>query len=186
MFSSLPKLQALDSRSVFARNWKVLEDFEYRIDSISLRWDFLYEIDKLNAWHDFTNFEIEPANATTFHSIRILEGTITDLASIPRFFWWFMSPTDFIRPSTVHDELYEFLRLLRSHGKDVRKLRKIVDLILYESLKYVRPEKLRKGSWWQKCRNRIIRSYLWTKHLIAYFAVRLFGWTTIRSARIVR
>jgi len=38
----------------------------------------------------------------------IPKGFITDGASVPRFFWWFASPTgDLFEASIVHDYMYE-------------------------------------------------------------------------------
>lgn len=184
MFSTIPKLRPLTSRSVFARQWEVREDFEYQIDSLKLRFLFVSEILYLDAWNDFSNFEVFPEESILlFKGIRVLQGTISDLASIPRFLWWFMAPTDFIRASILHDELYEYIRLLKAQGKNVKILRYIIDRIFLESLKYTKPEIEKDGSLLKKLRTRVIRGYLTLKHYIAYSVVRLFGWTTLRPRR---
>jgi hypothetical protein len=42
--------------------------------------------------------------------IKVKSGFSTDLASVPRYLWWLISPTDIVRASVIHDELYFWCR----------------------------------------------------------------------------
>jgi len=39
-------------------------------------------------------------------TITVPEGFTTDLASVPRLLWWFMSPWDVARAAVIHDFMY--------------------------------------------------------------------------------
>ena len=54
-------------------------------------------------------------------------GFLTDLASVPRVFWWFNAPNDFntIAPAVLHDYLYSV---------DTKYNRKQIDDIFYSAL----------------------------------------------------
>lgn len=89
------------------------------------------------------------------------KGFNTDFATIPRAVWWYIAPNDLRRPATVHDALYDTIRLLRYRDKigrrEIRHYRKLVDDLFYDSMKFTNP--------------RIGRLRRWS----AYRAVRSFG-----------
>ena len=62
------------------------------------------------------------------HKYTIPKGFETDLASIPRWYWTFLSPqySAFVTPSIIHDYFYRC---------DTHKSRKFADEVLFYSLK---------------------------------------------------
>ena len=85
-------------------------------------------------------------------NIEVPTGFVTDLASVPRFCWWFISPWDIARASVIHDWLY--YNLLKKTSKFERKE---CDEIFLHGMFWASPEVPR-----YKC-------------YLAFYAVRLFG-----------
>ena len=83
----------LDATFLPPRNWTLNEDLTYTCDVLSPE-----EIQLLQYCH----IEI-----TSSGEITVPEGYITDLASVPRAIWTFISPFDVARAAVVHDILYE-------------------------------------------------------------------------------
>lgn len=76
------------------------------------------------------------------HKITAPEGFKTDLGSIYRIFWWFLSPWDIARAAAMHDYLYAGLR--KNYGelpKSKRKvLRRQADKIFQYGMKHAKPK----------------------------------------------
>lgn len=74
----------------------------------------------------------------------VKKGFNTDFATIPRPVWWYIAPNDLRRPATLHDALYDTLRLLYGRDKltwkELRQFRRVVDDIFYVSMKYTDPQ----------------------------------------------
>lgn len=88
-----------------------------------------------------------------WYGITVPAGFVTDFASIPRPFWFFINPVGRIKPAAiVHDYLYH----LRGEYELERFTRKEVDQIFLEIMK------------------RVGMPFL--KRQAAYRAVRAFGW----------
>ncbi len=84
----------------------------------------------------------------------IPKGFKTDLASIPKFMWWFIAPTDWgiLVPAILHDWLYTD----RLYREKKYKQREIADKLFREKMKDFGLGIIRRN--------------------LAYLAVRLFGW----------
>jgi hypothetical protein len=93
-------------------------------------------------------------------------GYITDLASVPRICWFAIAPFDVARPAVVHDVLYEKINAVRENTskKDFKKARKIADVVFLQGMEATEPLVAK----WKK----------WS----AYYAVRMFGWSAIKSS----
>ena len=52
------------------------------------------------------------------NKITVPKGFKTDLASVPRFAWWFIAPFDVARAGVVHDYLYWCIRQYRAAAGD--------------------------------------------------------------------
>tara|TARA_B100000085_G_C18535251_1_gene509711 strand:+ start:761 stop:1237 length:477 start_codon:yes stop_codon:yes gene_type:complete len=93
-------------------------------------------------------------------------GYITDLASVPRICWFAIAPFDVARPAVVHDVLYEKINAVRENTskKDFKKARKIADIVFLQGMEATEPLVAK----WKK----------WS----AYYAVRMFGWSAIKSS----
>lgn len=94
----------------------------------------------------------------------------TDLASVPRFLWWLVSPWDIARAAVLHDSMYQ---RMRDYEKELSKYpsdkflwevqdksrhRKKADIIFLNSMKDCKPKP-----------SSIVRKF-------CYLAVRLMGW----------
>lgn len=91
-------------------------------------------------------------------SIECPEGFETDLASIPRPLWSVLSPWDIARAAVIHDYLY---KLIRDNDKATYSMRKAADKVFLLAMKDSEPSV---PEW---------------KIKIAYYAVRLFGWSAV-------
>jgi len=61
------------------------------------------------------------ANITATGKITCKKGTVTDLASTPRFMWNVIAPWDIARAAIIHDHLYASLReYWEKHIKDTK------------------------------------------------------------------
>lgn len=81
-------------------------------------------------------------------TINVPSGFESDLASSPRFVWWFVAPWDIARSAVIHDYMYANQSLYT---------RKEADEIFLEAMKYSSPK---------------ISEF---KRLFAYLGVRIFG-----------
>lgn len=86
----------------------------------------------------------------SFTKDRILidKGFKTDLASVPRFLWWFIAPTDWgiLVPAIFHDYMYKYHNVSRENA----------DKLFREKMKDFKLGIIKRN--------------------LAYLAVRLFGW----------
>ena len=91
------------------------------------------------------------------------KGMKTDLASVPRAIWAFISPWDVARAAVIHDHLYAKLRHFWWHGggkgdkKTWKRARYLSDRVFLDGMKSAEPEV---SSW---------------KIYASYYAVRMFG-----------
>lgn len=100
-------------------------------------------------------------NKIDLHTGRITvpQNFLSDLASIPRIMWWAIAPFDIARPAVIHDFLYRSMRDNNSHNRHARA---IADKILLQGIEEM----------WPKVNT--------LKKYAVYFAVRLFGWISLR------
>lgn len=64
--------------------------------------------------------------------IAVKEGTITDLASIPRWLWPILPPDgDYLEAAVIHDELYR-----RHRSGDITRTRYQADSIFLEAMRF--------------------------------------------------
>ncbi|HIE78670.1 MAG TPA: DUF1353 domain-containing protein [Candidatus Thioglobus sp.] len=100
------------------------------------------------------------------------KGLDTDLASIPRFVWFFISPWDLARPSVIHDVLYSGLREALKNKtldeKTIEKLRLSADQVFVEAGQQTEPPVAK-----------------WRINL-SYLAIRAFGDAAIRKDGILQ
>lgn len=104
------------------KRWEIIEPFSY---TTRLNPDF------------FVGILGEPKYSTTIIEIKVPRGRITDLATIPRFFWFFMPPGHkrWAKAAVIHDECL----LLAMFNKDW------ADEVFNEALKVLDcPDKYRK------------------------------------------
>ena len=85
----------LDATFLPPRNWTLDADLVYQCDTISQ--------DEINLLRECQ------VRVTDDGKITIPAGYITDLASVPRAAWTFISPFDVARAAVVHDLLYEYI-----------------------------------------------------------------------------
>ena len=81
-------------------------------------------------------------------SITVPEGFTTDLASVPRLLWWFLSPWDVARSAVIHDFMY-------SNSSEYG--RKEADKMFLEAMRFSDPH------------------VIGLKRRLAYISTRLFG-----------
>jgi hypothetical protein len=62
-------------------------------------------------------------------TITVKRGTATDLASVPRFLWWFLSPWDIAKAAVLHDHTHQAAQKYKS-------------LKQYNRSKYIRARKV--------------------------------------------
>jgi hypothetical protein len=58
-------------------------------------------------------------------------GFVTDLGSVPRLLWWFLSPWDIARAAVIHDFMY---------SRSETYKRKTADSTFLESMKFSKPK----------------------------------------------
>ena len=71
-----------------------------------------YQNDYINEEH----LKAVGVNITTSTKITCKKGFVTDLASVPRAIWAFISPWDIARAAIIHDLLYKRIRQWRHEG----------------------------------------------------------------------
>ncbi len=99
-------------------------------------------------------------------TLTVPKGYITDMASVPRAAWAFIAPFDVARAAICHDVMYEKLNAVRKKVKktEFATMRAIADTVFLHGMEAAEP----KVASWKK----------WS----AYYAVRLFGWSAIKSS----
>ena len=85
----------LDATFLPPRNWTLDADLVYQCDTISQ--------DEINWLRECK------VRVTDDGKITVPAGYITDLASVPRAAWTFISPFDVARAAVIHDLLYEYI-----------------------------------------------------------------------------
>ena len=116
------------------RHWVLDRDLVFEIDDIFNR-DF-------NVWKSF-GIEI---NRTDHNSITLTakKCTHTDLASISRALWTFISPWDVARAAVIHDIMYAAIRAQLRKGKlsneSVIRLRKQADIVFLDGMNAADPD----------------------------------------------
>jgi hypothetical protein len=103
---------------------------------------------------------------TSTGKITVPVGYVTDMASVPRACWAFIAPFDVARPAVVHDVLYEKINAVRGEvsSSDFKRLRAIADHVFFDAMGQTDP---------------VVAS--WKKYS-AYYAVRMFGWSAIKTS----
>ena len=106
---------------------------------------------------------------TNKNVVSVPKGSITDLASVPRFCWAFIAPFDVARAAVVHDILYEKIntaykgeKILTKHDRE--RYRKVADDVFKEGMESAVPP--------------VPKWKIWA----AYNAVRVFGRWAINSS----
>ena len=94
------------------------------------------------------------------HNIEVPEGFSTDLATIPRICWWFLSPWDIARAAIIHDWLY-----FNYTNDDNSLSRKECDDLFLEGMHWANPR---------------VPKY---KIYLAYYSVRVFGRFYLKGKR---
>ena len=69
-----------------------------------------------NAYINEEHLKAVGVNITTSDKITCKKGFVTDLASVPRAIWAFISPWDIARAAIIHDLLYKRIRQWRHEG----------------------------------------------------------------------
>ena len=116
------------------RHWVLDRDLTFEIDDIFER-DF-------NVWRSFGI----TMHRTDHHSITITakKGTHTDLASISRALWAFISPWDVARAAVIHDILYAAIREQinknRISSESVERLRNQADTVFIDGMRAADPD----------------------------------------------
>ena len=135
------------------RFWRLTEALKLNTDSLN-------DVDKqmLN--------EIPGIKCTKAGMITVPEGYITDLASVPRICWIFIAPFDVARAAICHDIMYEKLNAVRKKvkAKEFKAMRAIADTVFMNGMNASEPP---------------VRAW---KKFAAYWAVRMFGWSAIKSS----
>jgi len=129
------------------RTWVLSRELSFRTDALSKE-----EVELL---------QISGANCSSAGEIFVKPGFNTDLASVPRALWAFISPWDIARSAIIHDHLYACCRdYFESKGsnKDLwKKIRKAADKVFMLAMNAAEPPV---PQWKKKS---------------AYYAVRAFG-----------
>lgn len=120
---------------------------------------FIGELVGKNKWRVFKEFDYHVGSYPSLEIIHVPVGFITNFASVPRIFWFLISPIDdHGKAAVVHDYLYTIGYSKKSvcdkiylEALTVLKVSKIKRIILYYGVKYF--------GWcnWFKCR---IKDYL--------------------------
>ena len=85
----------LDATFLPPRNWTLNEHLTYDCDTLTEK--------DVKMLRDCT------VSITDTGKITVPAGYITDLASVPRAAWAFISPFDVARSAVIHDMLYEYI-----------------------------------------------------------------------------
>ncbi len=98
--------------------------------------------------------------------LTVPKGYITDMASVPRAAWAFIAPFDVARAAVCHDIMYEKLNARRKHinTKEFKAMRAIADTVFMNGMNASEPP---------------VKAW---KKFAAYWAVRMFGWSAIKSS----
>lgn len=112
--------------------WELTEDLSFTFVSNEKKQKAL---DSLNLPKLITHSH---RNKWTNTTIVVPAGTITDLASIPRPMWMFISPWDVARAAVVHDLLYQTLRKVKDQV-DVDAVRNASDIVFLRGMKASTP-----------------------------------------------
>ena len=99
-------------------------------------------------------------------TLTVPKGYITDMASVPRAAWAFIAPFDVARAAVCHDIMYEKLNARRKHinTKEFKAMRSIADTVFMNGMNASEPP---------------VKAW---KKFAAYWAVRMFGWSAIKSS----
>ena len=106
------------------------------------------------------------SKTTVKDTMTVPKGYITDMASVPRAAWAFIAPFDVARAAVCHDIMYEKLNARKKdiNTKEFRLMRSIADTVFMNGMNASEPP---------------VRSW---KKFAAYWAVRMFGWSAIKSS----
>lgn len=96
-------------------------------------------------------------------TVRVPAGFTTDLASVPRPLWPLISPWDVAAAAVVHDWLYAWIRAQSLTRRQRAALRAWADSLFLVAMAYSTVPPV--ATW---------------RRVLAYLAVRLFGWATLR------
>lgn len=134
--------------------WRLVKDVEW-VSDLSVKGIYIFD-SKINSEKKIVYKAAAPID--------------TDLASIPRFLWWLVSPWDIARAAVLHDSMYQKMRSHRESlsehpngqllwdKQDRKRHRKKADVIFFHSMKDCKP----KPSFFLR--------------YLCYLAVRLMGW----------
>lgn len=154
----------LDATFLPPRNWTLNEHLTYDCDTLTEK--------DVKMLRDCT------VSITDTGKITVPAGYITDLASVPRAAWAFISPFDVARSAVIHDMLYEYINTQLNTvnnsaaaesgpatKKEREEYRAIADHVFKVAMKNSEPSV---PAW---------------KIYLAYWAVRMFGrWAINNSA----
>ena len=129
------------------KTWILSRELSFRTDALSKE-----EIELL---------QLSGANCSSVGEIFVKSGFSTDLASVPRALWAFISPWDVARSAIIHDHLYACCRdYFASEEREKaqwKKIRKVADKVFLLAMNAAEPPV---PQWKKKS---------------AYLAVRAFG-----------
>ena len=129
------------------RTWKLSRELSFKTAQLSRE-----EIDVLQ-WIN--------VDCSSTGEIKVKSGFDTDLASVPRVLWSFISPWDIARAAVIHDQLYaccvKYFRSSDSSKTVHNKAREISDKVFLLAMNSAEPPI---ADWKKKA---------------AYYAVRVFG-----------
>tara|TARA_B100000424_G_scaffold57337_1_gene41354 strand:- start:9350 stop:9832 length:483 start_codon:yes stop_codon:yes gene_type:complete len=145
----------LSSQFKRPNKWRLTKSLTFKTDL----WDEEIELFKKNKI-DLKWDRVEKDKLT------VPKGYITDMASVPRAAWAFIAPFDVARAAVCHDIMYEKLNARRKHinTKEFKLMRSIADTVFMNGMNASEPP---------------VRSW---KKFAAYWAVRMFGWSAIKSS----
>ena len=145
----------LSSQFKRPNKWRLTKSLTFKTDL----WDEEIELFKKNKI-DLKWDRVEKDKLT------VPKGYITDMASVPRAAWAFIAPFDVARAAVCHDIMYEKLNARRKHinTKEFKLMRSIADTVFMNCMNASEPP---------------VRSW---KKFAAYWAVRMFGWSAIKSS----
>jgi hypothetical protein len=98
-----------------------------------------YQNDDINEEH----LKAVGINVTSSGKISCKKGFVTDLASVPRAIWAFISPWDIARAAIIHDLLYKRIRQWRHEGgtdkKTIKDAKRAADNVFLMAMKDAEP-----------------------------------------------
>ena len=145
----------LSSQFKRPNKWRLTKSLTFKTDL----WDEEIELFKKNKI-DLKWDRVEKDKLT------VPKGYITDMASVPRAAWAFIAPFDVARAAVCHDIMYEKLNARRKHinTKEFKAMRAIADTVFMNGMNASEPP---------------VKAW---KKFAAYWAVRMFGWSAIKSS----